>query len=53
AQGGGGVPRLEAIIDWLQNEMGYPCQLPTLTRSARSAKETWSLCGAFSFKECG
>ncbi|KAG0454299.1 hypothetical protein HPP92_025603 [Vanilla planifolia] len=30
APGGGGVPRPEAIVDWLQNEMGYPGQLPSV-----------------------
>ncbi|KAG0495262.1 hypothetical protein HPP92_006256 [Vanilla planifolia] len=52
APGWVGVPRPKAIIDWLQNEMGYPSQLPFVDRSARSARETWSPCGVFSFKDC-
>lgn len=29
APGGSGLPRPEAIVDWLQKEMGYPGQLPS------------------------
>ncbi|PKU85691.1 AUGMIN subunit 5 isoform X2 [Dendrobium catenatum] len=29
APGGGGTPRAEDILDWLQKEMGYPGQLPS------------------------